>query len=81
MSKKKQHRQITVSKPKVGETYDFSFAGSIMKGILTGEDEKLSKNYDEPWFWFKVPIEYDPTSSREMKYPVSIYSIIGKSQA
>ena len=67
-----------VGNPKEGKQYRFTFAGTPLLGILEGEDDKLSKNYGERWYWFKVPVNMDPTAGREMRYPVSIHSILGE---
>jgi len=77
MAKKKKEQEIAVKRPKVGETYRFRFAGSPMVGILDEKNEKLTEHYKEPWFWFKVPASEDSLAKRDMRYPVSIYNIVG----
>lgn len=68
MAKKKNKQEIAVKRPKIGETYRFNFAGSPKIGVLEEKNQKLSEHHNEPWFWF---------SSGGMRYPISIYDIIG----
>lgn len=66
MAKKKTPREITVKSPKIGATYYFRFAGSVVLGTLLRESESLSKHYNEKWLTMLA----DGT-----KYPVSIRDI------
>lgn len=66
MAKKKTPRAVTVKSPKIGATYYFRFAGSVVIGTLLKESESLSRHYNEKWLTMLA----DGT-----KYPVSIREI------
>jgi len=77
MAKKKEIKIVAVKKPKIGESYVFSFAGGIMVGKLECRSEKLEAHYGEPWFTFIIN-KGSQKHNRTMRYPVSIYNIIRK---
>jgi hypothetical protein len=78
MAKKKDPKEIAVKKPKIGTEYVFMFAGGSLTGILDEVNEKLSQHYGEPWYWFSTVGNRDSMGNvRTMRYPVSIYNIVG----
>ena len=77
MAKKKENKTIAVKKPKIGESYVFTFAGGLMAGRLDSRNEKLEAHYGEPWFTFVI-VKGSQHHERTMRYPVSIYNIIRK---
>jgi len=77
MAKKKtEQKVIAVKRPKIGEIYEFWFAGGKSIGKLVDTQDKLADHYGEPWFKFFVPKGKD--TNRDMWYPVSIYAIVRK---
>jgi len=79
MTKKKEElKVISVKKPKIGQNYVFSFAGSTMSGKIEERCEKLEAHYGEPWFTFTVESKWKNKKRRTMRYPVSIYNILRK---
>lgn len=77
MAKKKEKKNIAVKRPKIGEVYEFMFAGGKEIGKLARVDEKLSQHYSEEWFIFFVPKGANG-HTRDMWYPASISSITRK---
>lgn len=67
MAKTKKDTTIYVKTPKIGQTYMFSFAGSVHAGSLYSKNEKLTKQYNEPW--------YTMLDNKGTKYPVSIFTL------
>lgn len=77
MAKKNKEKKIAVKRPKIGEVYEFMFAGGKEIGKLARVDEKLSQHYNEEWFIFFVPKGMGG-HSRDMWYPAAISSITRK---
>jgi len=70
--------QITLKKyvenPKIGKTYYFIFAGTLMQGPIISLDHELSKQDGHKWFWMKER-EGTYISKTKSTYPISIYKI------
>lgn len=79
MAKKKVNQTISVKKPKIGENYIFDFAGGKLLGRLDCRNERLESIHGVPWFTFVVE-HYTIGHERIVRYPVSIYNIIRKSE-
>jgi hypothetical protein len=81
MAKKKQEK-ATITKPKVGKWYTFTFAGGSLLGILEERNDKLTQHYGVAWFWMRVPADKSYSSGghevRDVRYPVSIYNLIAE---
>jgi len=83
MAKKaKAKPKATVTKPKIGNWYTFTFAGGPLLGILDQKNDKLTNLYGVAWFWMRVPANKSYSSgshtARDVRYPVSIYNIIAE---
>jgi hypothetical protein len=67
MAKKNKSKKIYVKKPKVGESYWFWFAGTIIYAELYDTAESLTKHYGEPWYML--------IDKKGTKYPTSIFGL------
>lgn len=65
MAKKTKVQPIHVKNPKLGATYYFKFAGSILQGTLIEKSKSLSEYYKIAWYYM-----HDKEGT---KYPVSIH--------
>jgi len=72
MAKKQLQRKITVKSPKMGGTYYFRFAGSVLQGTIIDKCESLRKHYNEKYYTF---LSDGTTKGIFNKYPVSIRDI------
>lgn len=71
MARKKVEKPVFVKNPKIGQSYYFRFAGSILHGKLLRKDEDLSRVYSYPWFFledldgWKYPTSLDKISKKK----------------
>lgn len=80
---KKKEQTATITKPKVGKSYRFQFAGGQFVGTLEGRNDKLTQHYGHAWFWMRVSSDSHwhhsgDSVKKDMRYPVSIYNLIAE---
>ncbi len=63
----KKNKKIYVKKPKIGESYWFTFAGTNVYGELYDSAEGLTNHYGEPWYML--------IDKKGTKYPTSIFGL------
>lgn len=80
MAKKNKERCIEVKNPKIGQSYRFKFAGTIMYGPIIEIIEDLSASMGCKYYWMveENPAynALSPKGAKPTKYPISIYSIL-----
>ena len=74
MAKKQPQRKISVKSPKIGKDYFFRFAGSILKGTILSECDKLTELYKEKYYTIESG-QNQITPGSVTRYPVSIRQI------